>query len=71
MKIEIAHEEFTILFNAGLELLGSDDKEAAALFDTSIPNIKRWRCGSVVPPAASLVLKFLCTALKIRTLNSL
>jgi hypothetical protein len=53
----IAH--FTALFSRGCALLELDDDAAAQVFDTSRPNVARWRGGVVVPPAATHVLKLL------------
>lgn len=54
-----AKDRFTHLFSKGCDLLELDDDDAARAFDTSRPNASRWRRGKVVPPAASMVLKFL------------
>ncbi len=57
---------FTHLFKQGCTLLELSDDEAARLFDTSTPNIRRWISGKVVPPAASLVLRFMREAVEAR-----
>jgi len=54
-----ARDRFTDLFRRGCELLNLDDEDAARAFDTSRPNVSRWKRGTVVPPAAMLVLRFL------------
>lgn len=36
-----------------------DDKSASKLFDTTLPNVSRWRRGMVVPSAALQVLRML------------
>jgi len=46
------------LFRRICASLGLDAKTAAVVFDTSVPNTRRWLAGEVVPPAANLVLRF-------------
>ena len=48
--------DFTRLFAKGCELLELDDAGAAVAFDTSVPNVVRWKQGTV-PPTAALVLR--------------
>jgi hypothetical protein len=52
-------DNFTKLFNDGCEILGLDDYSLACMFDTSAPNIKRWKSGKVVPPAKMTVLRWM------------
>lgn len=52
-----AREAFPRLFKQVIGTYDMDDNEAAKVFDTSIPNVKRWASGQVVPPAAKTVLK--------------
>jgi hypothetical protein len=54
-----AKELFSGLFARGCLLLELSDEAAAREFETSRPNVSRWRRGLVVPPAASLVLRFM------------
>lgn len=55
---------FTRLFRTGLEILNLEDLNAATAFGTSTPNIRRWRDGSVTPPAALPILRLLLEELK-------
>ena len=50
------YQDFTDKFNEGYRLLGLDDQKAARLFGTSVPNIRRWKSGKAVPPAASMII---------------
>lgn len=50
---------FTSLFTRGCDALGLNDAQVAVLFDTSRPNVSRWRRGIAIPPASNLVLRFL------------
>jgi len=52
-------EEFTDLFTRGCDFLCLKDEDAAKVFDASLPNVRRWKRGVVVPPAALMVLGFL------------
>jgi hypothetical protein len=51
--------QFSNLFDEGCFLLEFNDVMAAAVFDTTVPIIGRWRSGFASPPAATLVLRFL------------
>jgi hypothetical protein len=50
---------FTPLFKRGYDLLGLSGNDMARVLDSSERNIRRWKSGETVPPAANLVLKFL------------
>ena len=54
-----ASEMFTSLFTRGCDALGLNDAQLAVVFDTSRPNVSRWRRGIAIPPASNLVLLFL------------
>lgn len=66
---ENARERFTELFRAWLLLFRIDDKHAARLLDTSVPNVVRWRTGEVVPPAAYTILCFISDSVYEAMLN--
>lgn len=50
-------KDFTERFKRAVE--GLSDEEVARVIDTSIPNVRRYRSGTVIPPAASLILRLL------------
>ena len=54
-----ASEMFTSLFTRGCDALGLNDAQLAVVFDTSRPNVSRWKRGIAIPPASNLVLLFL------------
>lgn len=58
LEISTEKGDFAYLFPQGLQLLDLDNDDAAAIFDTSVPNIAKWRSG-MVPPVSSLILYFL------------
>jgi len=56
---ENSAQKFTPLFKRGYALLDLSNEEAARVFDSSTRNVRRWKSGERVPPAATLVLSFL------------
>lgn len=65
-----ARDRFTELFCAWCGVFGfaetsGDELEVAKLFDTSRPVVRHWRNGSVVPPAARLILQLALEQLEI------
>lgn len=52
---------FTEKFNEGLMRLGldKDDRKAADVFDTSLPTLRRWKSGAVIPPGWNVVLSIM------------
>lgn len=58
--------EFTQKFNEGLIKLGlqNDDKAAAKAFDTSLPTLRRWKSGAVVPPGWNVILGIMLLLIK-------
>lgn len=51
--------DFTQILNEGISALGLNVPDAATAFDVGTNVITRWTRGVVVPPAKSLVLRFL------------
>ena len=52
-----AKDRFTGLFERVCVHLGLGNAEAAEVFDTSVPNVSRWRRG-VALPAYKMVMRF-------------
>ena len=54
-----ASKVFTSLFRRGYSLFNFKAADAVRIFDASDRNLRRWKSGEKIPPAANLVLKFL------------
>ena len=52
-------ENFTDIIREGISLLNLDLTEVSKIFGAPNPTISRWLDGSVIPPAAKLILGFL------------